>query len=364
MENIRGLRIRSTRWIALFCAVMSAGALHAQVDTTAVPEEEDFSIYENLDFSDGGTKRYCTSKVLDLSPQKLISLGYDVQGPYTLTSDTLGSRPGSETDIRASHGIRAGFNIPLYSRNSLIIQGGISYLEQRYALESSDPLAGWLNHRGLRSTTGLLTVFKPVNEVHFFIAQAQAEMNGNYALSTWQPLNTTRLSGTFIWGWKKNDRKMIGVGLGRSYRAGDLNYLPVFLLNWTAPSRKWGVELLAPARGHIRRTFTPRHMLFIGYELEGGTYRLSNTPQVETPFLHHELRRSELRFRAIWEQSISGFIWISVQAGLRYNFRFYTDDLPDNRDFFRGFFGDQPYAMENTIGHAPYAMVGIHLVSP
>jgi hypothetical protein len=359
--------IRVFRLIAVtgLCAGLSAAALRAQVDTTGVPEEEeDFSLYDNLDFADGGTKRYCTSKVIDLSPQKLISLSYDFQGPYRLTSDSVGSIGGGETDIRASHGIRMGFNVPIYSRNSLIVQGGISYLEQRYALNSDLPMAGWLNHRGLRSTSGLLTVFKPLNEKHFIIAQGQVEMNGNYSLAEWQPLNTLRYSGAFIWGWKKNDRKMIGVGVTRSYRAGDMNYIPAFLLNWTALNRKWGVEILAPARGHIRRTFSPRHMLFVGYELEGTTYRLANIPQADSPFRYHELRRSELRFRAVYEQSISGFIWLSVQAGLRYDFRFYTDELPDNRDFFRGFFGDQPYAMENTLTSAPYMMVGIHLVSP
>jgi len=105
-------------------------------------------------------------------------------------------------------------------------------------------------------------------------------------------------------------------------------------------------------------------MLFFGYELEGSSYRLANTPEVSSPFSSHELRRSEVRIRGVYEQSIKGFIWISVQAGLRYNYEFNTDELPNNQEFFRGFFGEQPYAMQNEIGHTFYAMVGIHLVSP
>ena len=54
---------------------------YAQTDTTAT-EEEDFSMYENLDFADAGAKRFCTPKVFDLSPAKLISIGYDYQGSF------------------------------------------------------------------------------------------------------------------------------------------------------------------------------------------------------------------------------------------------------------------------------------------
>jgi len=338
--------------------------LSAQVDTLGTEEEEDFSMYDNLDFADGGTKRYCTSKVLDLSPAKLISLSYDFQGPYTLQSDSVGSTLAGDAKIQNSHGIRFGFNVPVYSRNSLIVQAGLSYAEQQYSVNSDLPLANWIANQGLRTTSGMITVFKPINEKHFFIAQAQAEMSGNYSLTEWQPLNTLLYSGVAIWGWKKHDRRMFGIGLTRSYRAGNLNYIPAILLNWTSLNRKWGAEVLAPARAHIRRTFSPRHMLFFGYELEGSSYRLANTPEVSSPFSSHELRRSEVRIRGVYEQSIKGFIWISVQAGLRYNYEFNTDELPNNQEFFRGFFGEQPYAMQNEIGHTFYAMVGIHLVSP
>lgn len=358
--------IRKWRVLVLLAVMNSCLCpILAQSDTTVTGEqEEDFSMYDNLDFADGGTKRYCTSKVLDLSPTKLISVSYDVQGPYDLQSDSVSSIAAGEGKIKNSHGIRLGFNVPVYSRNSLIVQAGMNYSEQQYTINSDLPLAGWLANQGLRSTSGIITVFKPINEQNFFIAQAQTELSGNYSLSDWQPLNTLRYSGAVIWGWKKNDRKMIGFGLTRSYRAGNLNYIPAILLNWTSSNRKWGAEVLAPARAHIRRTFSPRKMLFFGYELEGSSYRLANKPEVTSPFSSHELRRSELRIRGVYEQSIKGFIWISVQAGFRYNYEFNTDELPGNKEFFRGFFGDQPYAMQNEIGHTFYTMVGIHLVSP
>ena len=42
-------------------------------------------VYEDLGFEDESMKRYCSAKIEGLSPAKLISLGYDFQGPYTIT---------------------------------------------------------------------------------------------------------------------------------------------------------------------------------------------------------------------------------------------------------------------------------------
>ncbi len=62
-----------------FCAY---SALLAQTpDSSSV--EEDYSQYDNASFTDASAKRYCSPKVFDLSPQRFISLGWDVQMPYT-----------------------------------------------------------------------------------------------------------------------------------------------------------------------------------------------------------------------------------------------------------------------------------------
>jgi hypothetical protein len=88
-----------------------------------------------------------------------------------------------------------------------------------------------------------------------------------------------------------------------------------------------------------------------------------NPLTVVAPINGAELRRGELRIRAVFERSIKNFIWISAQAGFRYNYSFNVDEVP-NGDFFRGFFGDQTYGMENFLGNTFYSMVSINLVSP
>jgi hypothetical protein len=73
-----------------------------------------------------------------------------------------------------------------------------------------------------------------------------------------------------------------------------------------------------------------------------------------------ELRRSELRFRLIYDHAITRLLWFSVQAGLRYNWQFNVDD----GDFFRSLFSDDPYVFENTIGNPLYAQISLSWVSP
>ncbi len=354
----------------LLALCLPVSLLMAQPDSTAV-EEEDYSMYDNLGFADAGAKRYCTSKVFDLSPQKLISIGYDFQGPYSLEEPD-----GSKSEFDFSHGERLQFNIPVLSRNDIIIQLNVNHAAQRYSgtADSASVLGRNLLERGLR-TTGLgTTIFKPLNEKHFILFQGSADLSGDYALDQWQPLSFLRYSAAAIFGWKKHDRLMYGFGLSRTYRVGEMNYIPVFLYNYTAPNRKWGAEVLFPARAHYRRTYNSRNILLLGYELEGQSYRLNNSQAYQyrsntllpnatnVAVLNPDLRRGELRIRAMYEFSLKNFIWLSLQAGFRYNYSFQVDNVP--KEFFRGFFGDQPYAMENVLGHTFYTMVSLNLVSP
>lgn len=360
------------------CGVVSFSM--AQVE--GEEDEEDYSMYDNLDFADGEAKRFCSSKIKGLSPAKLISIGYDVQGAQTLTAgsfagpaDAFGQSlvlsPAETRNIDFSHGLRVAANIPVISRNNIIVQLGANHWSHAY--EYSEPAATVLPvdlHRALQQdglqTTGInTTVFKPFNEKSFVIFQGSMDVNGNYSWANFQSPAHATYSAALIWGQRPSDNKQWGVGLSRTYRAGELNYIPVFLFNWTSTGGKWGTELLLPARGHVRYTFNPRSMLFAGFELEGQSYRLNNNANVDwygTDFV--ELRRSELRFRLVYERSIYNFIWISAQAGYRVNYLFDLDQLDGGNEFFRGFFGDQPYFALNELSNTPYFNISINLVSP
>lgn len=363
----------AVRTLLLLALLFPLGLL-AQPDTIPASDEEDYSQYDDLGFADEKAKRFAHPKVLDLSPQRFVSVLWDAQGAYTMRSSPRGSWP-EEADApvaeeaRATYtgGLRVQANIPVVSRNSIVWQMQANYWDVRYRLSptiSTDSSAGLLRtlgDRGLR-TTGLgTTVFKPLGATTFLILQASADLSGDYFLDDPQGLEHLRYSGALMWGRRPHDRLQWGVGLSRTYRVGAINYIPVVMYNYTAPNRKWGTEVLLPARAHYRRTFSPRSLLLAGYELEGQSYRIEGLSTGADSF---EVRRGELRLRAEYQRQIKGFVWLSVQAGYRHDWSFNADELPGGNEFFRGFFGDQPFAMLNDLGGAPFAQVGVHLVSP
>lgn len=351
--------------VAVLCGVAMA-ASGQQPDTTVVEEEEDYSLYADAELA-GNTRRFCTSKVFDLSPNKLISIGYDFQAAYRMD---FGQVPGfageaheaQSIDNRFNHGLRLGVNTPVISKTNMLLNLGFTHWEHAYALEggATHALARSLNRYGLRTTGINFTLFKPLNEKQFIILFGSADYNGNFSWNSLHPLRYTKLSATAIYGWKKHDRLMYGFGVARTYRIGELNYIPLMLYNYTFPSRRWGIEALFPARANVRRTFNARTMGFFGYELEGNSYLIQNRgAEFDAALDHLELRRSELRIRFTFERSIKDFIWVSAQAGLRYNWVFNVD----RTEFFRGFGGD-PYFINNAIGNPLYFNVSVNLVSP
>jgi len=359
-------------WIGLLLGV----PLCAQQDTVppASTDEEDYSQYDDLGFADDKAKRFCSQKILDQSPTRFISMMWDAQGPYDMQFSALGEFPeDADAPIaeqgRANYtgGLRMTANIPVVSRNNIIWQMGANYWDTRYRIsptfttEGSAGLMRILNDRGLRTMGINTTLFKPLNETTFLIFQGSVDLSGDHTLDQPQDLRYLRYSAAAVWGRRPHDRLQWGVGLSRTYRVGAMNYIPVLMYNYTAANRKWGTEVLFPARAHYRRTFNPRSLLLAGYELEGQSYRIA---ELSTEGNSLEIRRGELRLRVEHLRQLKGFLWMSVQVGYRSDWTFNADDLEGGREIFRGFFGDQPFAMLNTLGGAVYGQVGIHLVSP
>ena len=369
------------------CLFSPMGWTQAQtVDSSRTPqatEDEDFSMYDQVDFADQSARRYCSPKIEGLSPAKLISIGYDYQGGYGLGAGAFTNKASDyswtpdSVNVLNSRGLRLGFNIPVVSRTNLVWQMGANYWEQRYAIEglngepsnSSHPLIQSLQENGLRTLGVNTTLFKPLDDRQFLLFQGSADLNGDFSLPGLMPLKYLKYSAALIYGIRPNEKKQWGLGIARTYRVGELNYIPVFLFNWTDRSNKWGSEILFPARAHVRYTFNPRNMLFGGFELEGQSYRLWDSPSLMSYNLRGEdleIRRGEIRLRAMYEFSLKDFVWMSVQAGYRINYRYEVDRLEGGQEIYRAFglLSDAPYVMENRLGNPLYFQVSVNLVSP
>lgn len=370
-------QIKTGLFIAFFAVNVH---LNAQVDTAnksqnPPTEEEDFSQYDEVGFAETGAKRYCSPKIEGLSPQKLIGIGYDFQAAYKMNLDTFNNNANTgsahEYNVKNSTGIRFNCNIPVISKTNLVWQMGANYWETGYNIQEqsipvgyvANPVATELSKNGLRTMGLNTTIFKPFNETRFLLFQGSADLSGDYDLKL-MPAKYLKYSAALVYGVRPSERKQWGVGLARTYRVGELNYIPIVMFNYTDAQNKWGSEILFPARAHVRRTINSRNMIFAGYELEGQSYRMYRNTAYRAEDL--EIRRGEIRLRLVYECSLKDFIWLSVQGGYRINYRYDVDRLKNGNEIYRAFglLSDEPYVMTNSLTNPLYFNVSINLVSP
>ena len=332
--------------------LMIAVASSAQNDSTDVIDYSQFGDAE-------GVKRYCTQKVLNQSPQRIISLGFESYGSFQMpgvkSSLYSSGEPIKDFKVNSVSAIRTQINIPVISTNKLIWQLGASYWGSQFNIESpgTNAFAKELNDNFLTTAGINTTIFKPLNEKNFLIFQASIDANGAFKSFSDINRNATTFSATAIYGWKTSEKNMIGTGIARTYRAGQLIYVPVLLWNKTFNDR-WGMELLLPARGHIRYNFSTSNMIQVGFELEGNQFAM-NIPNSLSNGVY--LQRGELKPRIMWDKKIGGFIWFNAQVGLRYNYRFDAMNEYDARKDSQRFFSSK-------LGNPIYFNFSLNFVSP
>ncbi len=323
------------RFMIPFCFLIFTFSATAQETDTSAIDDMDYSKFGDAE----GVKRYATQKVLNQTPNRIISIGYEYQGSFDMPGVPLiplGSGKITQP-IKNIAGIRGLLNIPVVSNTKIIWQVGATYWRSGYSLSASSGNSDFstiLAKNGMHTAGINTTVFKPLNEKNFLVFQASGDVNGVF--EGFDDINSKAItiSATAIYGWKKSEKNMIGVGVSRTYRAGQLIYVPVLLWNKTF-NDQWGMELLLPARAHLRRNFSTSNILQAGFELEGNQYWMRTISPGGQVFI----QRGELKPRIMWDKKIKGFIWLNAQAGLRYNWRFDVmndyDARKDSQLFFR-----------------------------
>jgi len=330
----------------MFTSVMS----FAQEDTTEVVDYTKFGDAE-------GVKRYSTQKVVNQLPQRIISFGYEYHGGFAMPGirSSASSSTIQDFTINQVSSIKAQVNIPVISNTKIIWQVGANYWASKFSIEdpNNNSFAQKLDSRALTTTGINTTIFKPLNEKNFVIVQASSDLNGLFESFGDISTEAITLSGAIIYGWKTSDRNMIGTGITRTYRAGRVLHIPVLLWNRTFNDH-WGMELLLPARGHVKYNFSTSNILQLGFEIEGNQF-LMNLPNSQNGKVF--LQRGELKPRVAWDKKITGFLWMSAQAGFRYNWRFDVMNQYDAREV------NQRYFTSN-LGNPFYFNLSLNFVSP
>ncbi len=336
--------------LLLICSLCFSSVALAQVDTTEVFDYSKFGDAE-------GVKRYATQKVLNQTPQRILSIGYEYHGGFSMPGVPVDPMLPAFQDLQVNRvsAFRAQANIPIVSTNKIIWQLGANYWSSQFNIDPSanTSFGNRLNNGAMTSAGINTTIFKPINEKNFLIFQASADANGIFQKLSDVNHQAFTFSGTIIYGWKTSEKNMIGTGISRTYRAGQLLHIPVLLWNKTF-NDKWGMELLLPARGHLRYNISTSNILQLGFELEGNQFWM-NLPNSRNGSVF--VQRGELKPRISWDKKLSGFVWFSAQAGLRYNWRF------DVMNEYNGKENNQLY-FSSRLGNPMFFNIGLHFVSP
>jgi hypothetical protein len=323
-------------------------AAFAQNDTTT-------GMLQFEDMDSKPVKRYATNKVLYTTPNRFISAGFEQQGSHNISSPQFVQGPRR---FNGAGGPRIAVSAPVISRTRGILNINASYWRTAYngADAFPDVLYNSLDERGLHHASLGATVFKPLNEKNFIILQA----TGDAAFLTEQgaSINSKAFtsSATAIYGWKRSDSLMFGIGVARTYRLGRLIHVPVLMYNRTFNDR-WGLEILLPARAAVRHNFNPKTLATLGFELEGTQYAwYRNNVGVpggtgSTLFL----QRGEAKPRLNIERKLFGFWWLALQTGVRVNGRFVVVDRYNGKE--------QHEVITTNLGSPFYLNLSLNLVS-
>jgi hypothetical protein len=324
------------KYLLILISILSGSMAVAQDSTSS--EAFDPSLYED----GANVQKFCTQKVLNQTPTKLYSIGYE----HNLGFESKNASDGKHS-IQGMGGLRIGLSLLAISKNNLIVSLGLnswsSRIQSKFNLIRVDMNQVYNNGMDVESFNAL--VFKPLNEKHFIIGQANVDMatidnNREWAFTK----SGLTFYGSIMYGWKKGDYRMMALGLSRTYRLGRPLIVPIFLYNQTF-NEHWGIESLLPARAHVRYNFSTNSMLLAGYELEGQQFDLVASNQF--------LQRGEIKPRIVWEKKLKGFFWLSAQAGYRLNGRFNLVNKQEKNEIFK-----------NDWGASPYFNVSINFVSP
>ena len=343
----------------------------AQEDSLKVEEtvEEEFTMDGVEEADDTKIKKFCNNKINNLNPTTLIGVSYDFvfgQKLNSVNAEGDSTSFDNTSPISLNHGVRLDANIPLISKSNIIVNATFSYWESRYnfdenKIDNGDRLATSLDADPLRTANLGILVFKPLNEKNFLIFQAATALNGNYDFGDISPdFGKLKYTASLLYGWKYSDNQNLAIGLTRTYRGGRLLHIPIFLWNKTF-NNKWGMELLLPARGAIRYNFSAKTTLNFGYELEGQSYLLQNSPSNPNlfPTNDSELRKSEVRPRIELNKALSSFIRLNIQAGIAPAFRFSLDNEDSAKEGFK-----EGERIVGSMGMPMYFRIGLNFVSP
>ncbi|RIY10045.1 hypothetical protein D0T11_10930 [Hymenobacter rubripertinctus] len=316
----------------------------------------------------GRSQEFAVPSVVGQGPSKGLIAHLEGLADFKINSDLNDQTPAgkaSSTVVKNRRAFIKGY-IPVWNHPHLKVILGFNYDREEFQFQNPDNASFYRNleDKGLKTVGTQLAVIRPVDEVHWYLARVKGELNGDYTSSELSIQDYLKMSGEFIYGWKRSPYLSWGVGAQVGYTFGRQSIYPVILYNRTFNPR-WGVESLFPARVTVRRNLNAKTLLFGGYTVDGMNYNIKLREPLANGLQTLILRETELKFRLRLEREIYDFLWFGIEGGYRYNVNFNAVDAASNeRTLPQLFSGSRNRVVQNTLGTVPYASIEVFLVPP
>lgn len=363
-------RTRSFFYCLSAAAVLAGSAAQAQVRPSTppvypppAPLATDTARADQV----GRSQEFAVPSVVGMGPSKGVVAHIEALSNFNISSQLNDREPNERTENTVIKNRRAFIKAyaPLVNNPHLKVILGLNYDREEFQFEDPNKSVFYrdLEDKGLKVIGTQLAVIRPVDEVHWYLARVKGELNGDYNSSELNVSDYLKVSGEFIYGWKRSPYYAWGVGGQLGYTFGRQSLYPVILYNRTFNPR-WGVEALFPARVTLRRNLDSRTLLFGGYTVDGLNYNIKlREPLGGLRTLI--IRQTELKFRLRAEREIYDFLWVGLEGGYRYNYSFNAfDEQSNRRSLFSVGGNSREKTVVNTLGGAPYVSVELFLVPP
>jgi hypothetical protein len=298
----------------------------------------------------------CNPVILGSIPKKALSLQYEYQSKFENDSKNNTGFPINNTNIitNSVSNFRIGFNKNVRAKPNGYISVDFGYANTSFNGVSNNgpnpnPMPAIFNDDFFHAINASTTIFKPLDDKQFLLANIGLELNGNTASLKNLGAKNLFASALLMYGKKKSYNEMWAFGISRSYRLGRVIHVPAIL--WTKNfNKKWGMEMLLPSKLIFRYAPNKKTIYNAGVELEGNQYAISNNLMaINNSFF----QRGEIRPKLGLETNLTKNMRFIANAGVRINGRF---DIADNYDGKR-------LLVENSPKPNAFVNVGIGWVS-
>jgi len=284
---------------------------------------------------DKDDSEYCNPRVIGMPRPTGISIDYERVMDYRIYSKSnVDYLQNGDGEINYNRRIKAKFKVPVINRDKFKLAYGFSYSHEEFRFDDIEEinysLYKSLEDKSLKSLGSSFNLLFPKKNKTFWAVQVNLTLNGDYYLDDANLFNFLKVSAGPMWGRKPNESLMYGFGFAYSYTFGDPSITPIVAYYKTF-SPKWGIEAMLPLEAKVRYKANKGTYLYAGAEARGASYnvRLNDPALVDKNTL--ELRHSEIKFFLSLNKEIHDFLWVSFDAGYRYNLNFNLAESNRNR---------------------------------